>query len=290
MGRHDLHFLADFAMDGDKSWHPATPCISSMSLPLDYEFCARTDVGRVRGNNEDSVAVSRDARMVIVADGMGGYNAGEVASVMVVQILNRELRNRLVAAGARADAAVVRDMLMTSVDRANSAIYQAARAPAHYAGMGTTLIVGLFGDCRVVIGHIGDSRAYLLRDGVFTRLTRDHTWLQEQIDKGAMTPLEAQRSGMRSLLTRAVGVDPQVHLEVNEFPVVPGDLFLFCSDGLTDSIDDAELAVLLRDPSPLPTLTERLVQQANALGGRDNISALLVRAGAAASVDAGHPR
>ncbi|MBZ0225441.1 MAG: Stp1/IreP family PP2C-type Ser/Thr phosphatase [Comamonas sp.] len=261
-----------------------------MPLPLDYEFCARTDVGRVRSNNEDSVAVSRDARMVIVADGMGGYNAGEVASVMVVQILNRELRNRLVAAGASADVALVRDMLTKSVDRANSAVYQAAKAHAHYAGMGTTLIVGLFGDHRVVIGHIGDSRAYLLRGGAFSRLTRDHTWLQEQVDKGEMTPLEAQRSGMRSLLTRAVGVDPQVRLEVNEFPVERGDLFLFCSDGLTDSIDDAELAVLLRDPSPLPTLTERLVQQANALGGRDNISALLVRAGATAPVDAGYPR
>ena len=261
-----------------------------MSLPLNLEFCARTDVGRVRSNNEDSVAISHDARMVIVADGMGGYNAGEVASVMLVQILNRELRNRLVAAGPRADVALVREMLTSSVERANTAIYQAAKAHAHYAGMGTTLVIGLFGDCRVVIGHIGDSRAYLLRAGSFSRLTRDHTWLQEQVDKGEMTPLQAQRSGMRSLLTRAVGVDPQVRLEVNEFPVEAGDLFLFCSDGLTDSIDDGELAVLLRDPSLLPKLAERLVQQANALGGRDNISVLLVRAGAAAAMDADHPR
>lgn len=260
-----------------------------MPSPLNYEFCARTDVGRVRSNNEDSVAISRDARMVIVADGMGGYNAGEVASVMLVQILNRELRNRLVAAGADADVALVRDMLVASVDRANSAIYQAAKAHAHYAGMGTTLVIGLFGHQRVVIGHIGDSRAYLLRDGAFTRLTRDHTWLQEQIDKGEMTPLEAQRSGMRSLLTRAVGVDPRVNLEINEFPVEPGDLFLFCSDGLTDSIEDSELAVLLRDPSPLPRLAERLVQQANALGGRDNISALLARPGTAAPMEADDP-
>lgn len=261
-----------------------------MSLPLNFEFCARTDVGRVRSNNEDSVAVSHDARMVIVADGMGGYNAGEVASVMLVQILNRELRNRLVAAGPEADVALVRELLTTSVERANTAIYQAAKAHAHYAGMGTTLVIGLFGDRRVVVGHIGDSRAYLLRGGTFRHLTRDHTWLQEQVDKGEMTPLQAQRSGMRSLLTRAVGVDPQVRLEVNEFPVEAGDLFLFCSDGLTDSIEDDELAVLLRDPSPLPRLTERLVQQANALGGRDNISVLLVRAGAATAIDTGNPR
>lgn len=261
-----------------------------MSLPLNLEFCARTDVGRVRSNNEDSVAISHDARMVIVADGMGGYNAGEVASVMLVQILNRELRNRLIAAGPRADVEQVRELLTTSVERANTAIYQAARAHAHYAGMGTTLVIGLFGADRVVVGHIGDSRAYLLREGSFSRLTRDHTWLQEQMDKGEMTPQEAKRSGMRSLLTRAVGVDPRVRLEVNEFPVKAGDLFLFCSDGLTDSIDDPELAVLLRDPSPLPKLAERLVQQANALGGRDNISALLVRADAAATMAAGNPR
>ncbi|QEA12992.1 Stp1/IreP family PP2C-type Ser/Thr phosphatase [Comamonas flocculans] len=261
-----------------------------MPLPLTYEFCARTDTGRVRSNNEDSVAVSRDARMVIVADGMGGYNAGEVASVMAVQILNRELRNRLVAAGGAADGELVREMLATGVERANAAIYQAAKAHAHYAGMGTTLVAGLFGDERVIIGHIGDSRAYLLRGRRLSRLTRDHTWLQEQVDKGVMTPQQAQRSGMRSLLTRAIGVDPRVRLEINEFPVQDADLFLFCSDGLTDSIDDAELAILLRDPLPLPRLAERLIQQGNALGGRDNISVLLVRAiepGAAAPGDPG---
>lgn len=263
-----------------------------MSLPLNYEFCARTDVGRVRRNNEDSVAISRDARMVIVADGMGGYNAGEVASVMAVQTLNRELRNPLVAARSQEemDVGAVRELLITAVEEANGAIYRAAKAHAHYAGMGTTLVIGLFGNARAMIGHIGDSRAYLLRADFFTRLTHDHTWLQEQLDKGAMTPLEAQRSGMRSLLTRAVGVDPQVHLEVNEFPVEDGDLFLFCSDGLTDSIGDKELAVLLRDPSPLPKLADRLVQQANALGGRDNISALLVRASSGVPIDAGNPR
>lgn len=262
-----------------------------MPLPLQYEFCARTDVGRVRSNNEDSVAISRDARMVIVADGMGGYNAGEVASVMAVQAINRELRDAMVAARGRDEigAAAVRELLIAAVDAANGAIYRAARAHAHYAGMGTTLVVGLFGDRRLVIGHVGDSRAYLLRGDSFTRLTHDHTWLQEQIDQGAITAIEAQRSGMRSLLTRALGVDPRVGLEVNEFQVDAGDLFLFCSDGLTDSIDDTQLALLLRDPCTLPQLTARLVQQANALGGRDNISALLVRAGPGAPVDAGHP-
>ena len=254
-----------------------------MSSPLDYEFCARTDVGRVRSNNEDALTVCADVRLIVVADGMGGYNAGEVASAMAVQVIEQELGAWLVAAGQGVDVTLIRETLAACVDRANTDILNAALAHPEYAGMGTTLVVGVFVRDRLLLGHIGDSRGYLLRDKQLSCITRDHTWLQEQVDSGLMTPQDARHSGMRNLLTRALGVDSQVLLEINEFRVQADDLFLFCTDGLTDRMNDQDLEVLLRDPSPLPLLAERLLQQVNALGGRDNTSVILARPSAAAA-------
>lgn len=246
---------------------------------MSYDFFALTDTGRVRSNNEDAVAIHAQAQLVLLADGMGGYNAGEVAAGMAVSVAGGELAQWLQAASGHATMAAVRQALLACVEHANDAILAAALANPQYQGMGTTLVVGVFCGNRLILGHIGDSRCYLLRGGVLRQLTRDHSWLQEQIDLGLLTPAQAAVSGMGNLVTRALGVDDAAHPEVNEFVVEPRDLFILCSDGLSDMVRDAELAELARLPLALPEKAGRMVALANARGGRDNISVLLAQAG-----------
>lgn len=248
---------------------------------LGYDFCALTDTGRVRSNNEDAVAVNKAAQLAILADGMGGYNAGEVASGMAATFIETEMARWLEQAGPQVQATEVRRALEVCVDNANRAILGASLANPQYSGMGTTLVVGIFQADHLILGHIGDSRCYRLRDGVLRQITRDHSWLQEQIDSGLLTPQEAAESGYRNLVTRALGVDSVVHIEINEFPVQPQDLFILCSDGLTDMVADEDLASLARSPMALAEKATRMIEMANAHGGRDNVSVLLVQAGAA---------
>ena len=245
-----------------------------------YEFCALTDTGRVRSNNEDAVAIHEAAGLVILADGMGGYNAGEVASGMAINVIGSELGQWLEEAPADVSVAEVRRALHGCVDNANRAIFGASLANMQYLGMGTTLVVGVLRAGRQILGHVGDSLCYRLRAGELRQITRDHSWLQEQIDLGLLTPAQAAVSGMGNLVTRALGVDALVHPEVNEFAVDPQDLFILCSDGLTDMVGDDKLADLARLPIGLAEKAQRMVAMANALGGRDNISVLLVQAGA----------
>ena len=243
-----------------------------------YEFFALTDTGRVRTNNEDAVAIHENVQLVLLADGMGGYNAGEVASGMAINVIGAELAQWLEEAPAAVSIAEVRRALQTCVDNANQAIFGASLANPQYLGMGTTLVVGVFWAGRLILGHIGDSRCYRLRGNELRQITRDHSWLQEQIDLGLLTPAQAAMSGLGNLVTRALGVDSAVHPEINEFPVEPQDLFILCSDGLTDMVGDDTLAELARLPIALAEKARRMVATANAMGGRDNISVLLVRA------------
>ncbi len=247
---------------------------------MHYVFSSRTDRGRVRANNEDAVHVDPTRGLALLADGMGGYNAGEVASSMAVSVVGTQLAQALAAPAA---PVAVRDALQAGIDAANRAILEAAAATRAYRGMGTTLVVALFLGPRLYLGHIGDSRGYRWRAGRLQQLTRDHSLLQEQLDAGLITPQQAATSHQRNLITRALGVEPGVQLEVSEVPVQAGDCFLLCSDGLTDMLDDAALARLLaqaRPPGPpgLDRLAAALVDEANACGGRDNISVLLVEA------------
>lgn len=246
--------------------------------PLAYEFCALTDQGRVRSNNEDAVTVDVQAQVAVLADGMGGYNAGEVASRMATERIRECLAQWLHGDGRDAPTGELRQAMEVCVDSANRAIYEASHSHAQYAGMGTTLVVAAFRQDRLVLGHIGDSRCYRLRDGALQQITRDHSWLQEQIDAGLLTPEEAAVSGFRNLVTRAMGVEPTAALEVNEFQVQPDDLFILCSDGLTDMVDDGELQSLAASHEPLAERATRMVAAANQHGGRDNISVLLIRA------------
>jgi protein phosphatase len=245
---------------------------------MNYEFCIRTDPGLARENNEDSVTVDEPTRLGILADGMGGYNAGEVASGMATTFIKSELGRWLAQAGRHANAREVRRAMEICVDNANRSIFNAANSNPQYSGMGTTLVVGVFQDGRLMLGHIGDSRCYRLREGQLEQITKDHSLLQEQMDAGLITPEQAATSTNKNLVTRALGVEDAVLLEVNEHRVEPGDLFLMCSDGLSDMLDDEAIAQILVSETGLEQKSVQLVDAANANGGRDNISVLLARA------------
>jgi protein phosphatase len=241
-----------------------------------YKYCAKTDTGRARDNNEDSVAVDEETRLVVLADGMGGYNAGEVASGMATAYIKTELSRWLIEVGAVARSREVRRAMEICVDSANLAIFNAANSNTQYAGMGTTLVVGVFRDDALVLGHIGDSRCYRLRAGKLEQITRDHSLLQEQLDAGLITPEQAEHSTIKNLVTRALGVEAVVLTEVNEHLVEPGDIYLLCSDGLSDMVSDATIASLLLKEESLEHHADTLVNAANEHGGRDNISVLMV--------------
>jgi protein phosphatase len=245
---------------------------------MNYEFCFRTDPGLARENNEDSVTVDEPTRLGILADGMGGYNAGEVASGMATTFIKSELGRWLAQAGRHANAREVRRAMEICVDNANRSIFNAANSNPQYSGMGTTLVVGVFQDGRLMLGHIGDSRCYRLRANVLEQITKDHSLLQEQMDAGLITPEQAATSTNKNLVTRALGVEDAVLLEVNEHKVDPGDLYLMCSDGLSDMLDDEAIAQILASEASLEQKSVQLIDAANANGGRDNISVLLAQA------------
>jgi PPM family protein phosphatase len=243
-----------------------------------YQFCLQTDPGLARENNEDSVVYDAPTSLTVLADGMGGYNAGEVASGMATAFIRSEMSRWLSQVGKTANAREVRRALEICVDNANRSIFNAANSNPQYAGMGTTLVVGVCHEARLMIGHIGDSRCYRLRGDEFSQVTKDHSLLQEQMDAGLITPEQAATSLNKNLVTRALGVEDSVLLEVNEHRVEPGDLYMMCSDGLSDMVDDAGIAEILKSADSMEQKALGLVAAANAAGGRDNISVLLFEA------------
>ena len=244
-------------------------------MPL--EFFSATDTGRERNNNEDAVALDEDAKLVALADGMGGYNAGEVASSMVTSFIKTELGRWLLEATDQASDAEVKRAMDICVDNANRAIFNAANSNPQYAGMGTTLVLGVFRQGRLLLGHIGDSRAYRLRGGRITQITHDHSLLQEQIDAGLITPEQAAFSANKNLVTRAVGVEDTVLLETHVHEVMPGDIYVLCSDGLSDMLDDETMTQLLQSHESLAEAGAALIDAANDAGGKDNIAVILAR-------------
>ena len=248
-----------------------------------YEICTQTDPGLTRDNNEDAVAFDPLTRLCILADGMGGYNAGEIASGMAAAFIKSEMGRWLSQAGKHANGKEVRRAMEICVENANHSIFNAANSNPQYTGMGTTLVVGVFDDSRLMLGHIGDSRCYRLRGQVLEQITRDHSLLQEQLDAGLITPEQAATSLNKNLVTRALGVEDTVLLEVNEYRVESGDVYLMCSDGLSDMINDAAIAAVMLGVGSLEHKAKQLVIAANEGGGRDNISVLLVEAKEAAA-------
>ena len=244
---------------------------------------ARSDVGRVRNSNEDSLDFDAETGLLVLADGMGGCNGGEIASAMAVNIVSNEFRQLTLTLPSEESPtpglSPVAVRLCTSIAKANREIYQLGLLQSHLSGMGTTLVTALFCGARVTIASIGDSRVYRLRQGHFEQLTVDHTVVQEQIEYGLITPEQARFAGNRGLITRALGVEAGVEVDVQEQPVLPGDVFLLCSDGLFDMLDDQEIQFVIdHADGNLEAAAHQLIETANQKGGYDNISLILARA------------
>lgn len=243
-----------------------------------FDIASATDVGRVRAHNEDSIASDAALGVAVLADGMGGYNAGEVASGIAVAMVPAEIKDlteRNALAGLAGEA--VENLVGELASKVNTAIYTAAQSQSQYSGMGTTLVIAYWHRNQIVVGHLGDSRCYRIRGAEIESLTRDHSWVQEQIDAGLMTVEQSRASKKKNLVTRACGIDPNVQPEVHSHDVQPGDIFMLCSDGLYDMVPADEMHLTVSSlKSNLTLAAQQLVQQANDNGGRDNISVILV--------------
>lgn len=241
-----------------------------------------SDVGRVRTRNEDALALEPDQGLAVVADGMGGHPAGHIASRIAADTAVERLSDLLGTDGEWDDARGER--MLEAVHAANDRILREAEAHPEQRGMGTTL-TALFVDPRAgrfLVGHVGDSRAYVYRDGALEQITRDHTWVQERVEAGDLPPEVARTHPMGHMLTQALGTQPDVDVQVAEGDAPPGSLFLVCSDGLVGMLDDHEVEAILRDEEPadaeaLERTAERLVADANEEGGTDNITVALLR-------------
>lgn len=254
-----------------------------MEIQEALEIVSQTNPGMIRSHNEDSVTFDISSGLVVLADGMGGYNAGEVASGIAVSVISAEIRHHLQdMKPEQKDKATDEDvgviLLRDNVRKANLSIYNAALSQPQYSGMGTTIVTGLFYDDRVAVAHVGDSRMYRLRGEVFESVTKDHSLLQEQIDSGMISKEDARTSKNKNLVTRAVGIDANVEPEIHVHDVQVGDVYLLCSDGLNDMVEDEEIgSVLQMLKANLPLAATELIQLANDNGGRDNVSVILVK-------------
>ncbi len=254
-----------------------------MNLRGKINFAELTDTGRVREHNEDAIGTDADIGLMVLADGMGGYNAGEVASGIAVRIVAEQATEAAMRedrgdidphSGLMRQTIILRD----AVYRANKVIFQTAQSQTHCEGMGTTIVACMFYDNRVSVAHVGDSRAYRLRGGAFEQVTMDHSLLQELVDRGFYSAEEAQRSTNRNYVTRALGVEPTVEVEVREYEVLPDDVYLLCSDGLPDMVEDEDIHLTISTfNASLDVVSQQLVDLANDHGGRDNISVMLAQ-------------
>jgi len=226
----------------------------------------RTDTGRQRNANEDSYFAR--APIFVVADGMGGAQAGEVASKTAAEAFDRDL-----------PGGPPEQVLRETIEAANREINERALSDSSLAGMGTTITAAIIdaGGEEVAIGHVGDSRAYRLREGNLERLTRDHSLVEEMRRKGQLTDAQAEDHPQRSIITRALGPEPEVEVDLQTVPAAPGDVFLLCSDGLTTMIDEERIARVLSGATSMEAAVRALVDEANRAGGRDNITALAFR-------------
>ncbi len=254
-----------------------------MSLLEKIEIVNVSDVGKCRPHNEDSTLSDSSEGLVILADGMGGYKGGEVASAIAVTSIHFEILAGLgkIQRGKKTENSEISlesDVIKNAITLANSEIYSTAQTDQQCQGMGTTIIVALFHNNKCTIGHVGDSRAYRKRANTFTQITKDHSLIQELIDRGMYTPEEAVKHAPKNLVTRAMGIDSQVEVDIGEDIVEPGDIYMLCSDGLNDMVGDEEIHLTLSKYSAnLAQASDELVRLANTKGGKDNISIILVK-------------
>lgn len=235
---------------------------------------AGTDTGRIRSGNEDNFFAEADERrgVFVVADGMGGHAAGEVASEMAVTIVSRNL---LSLTSVKDEGAA--GLVGKALQEANRAIFERMLAESDKQGMGTTASVMVLSDAGYLIGQIGDSRVYLYRDGALIQITKDHSYVQEQVDAGLLTPEQARYHPYSNVITRCVGASDEVEADIYFGEAKVGDVFLLCSDGLTGMVDDRRLAQLLMARSGPGRIVDSLIAEANGRGGLDNITAIVIQ-------------
>ncbi len=254
-----------------------------MDLTDILELASNSDVGRRRAHNEDSSAIDPGNGLLIIADGMGGYRAGEVASAVAISTIVKHIRRRLPqiepqqidsTTGFAMESIVARD----AIREANFEVFRSAQDHAHFEGMGTTALLVLFYDNHFTVAHAGDSRLYRMRNERLEKITNDHSLIQELVDRGLYTQEEAEAKTPSNLVTRALGINETVNVDIFEDTVLPDDLFLLCTDGLTDMVDDTEIYLTLKKYNDnLNRTAQELVNIANSRGGKDNISVVLGR-------------
>jgi PPM family protein phosphatase len=254
-----------------------------VSLRGKVKLVGESHTGKVREHNEDTIAFDADLGLMVLADGMGGYNAGEVASGIAVKTIVNLVRDAAEredlgttdpATGLTRRSIVLRDAVL----RANKVIFQTAKTQPHCEGMGTTVVGALFYDDRVTVAHVGDSRLYRIRNDRLEQITADHSLLQELVDRGFYSPEEAQRAANKNYVTRALGVEPTVEVDIREDVVHKGDRYIICSDGLSDMVEDADIHLTVNTfGANLDTVAKQLIQLANDNGGRDNVSVLVAQ-------------
>lgn len=246
------------------------------------EVASATDAGTIRSFNEDSIAADRDLGLLVLADGMGGYQAGDVASSiatgLVMDNLKRILTEMAPSAIRSAKLSPESIAIKSTIEKTNLAIYQTAQTDSKYTGMGTTIVLILFHHGLASIAHVGDSRLYRLRQGHLQLLTRDHSLLQEQVEMGLISSEDAKVSHNRNLVSRALGVEAEIRVDISEHNVQPNDIYLLCSDGLNDMVDDADIELAMSElRNNLPLAANQLIQMANDNGGHDNVSVLIAK-------------
>lgn len=256
---------------------------TEINIQCSVHIIGISDTGRARSHNEDAIAWDVPHGLALLADGMGGHNAGDVASRLCLETLSQELLTALGKPlrlrpnkGMSKHATLVR----RSVNKANAAIFENAEANPDRTGMGTTLVAVLFYEDKAVVAHVGDSRVYRLRGRSLEPITTDHSLVRELLDKGAISAEEAENNPYSHVITKAMGVRPRVIAEVQELQAQPGDVFLLCSDGLTDLVNDESIAdTLVASGGNWERAAQRLVDLANNNGGRDNISVVIAALG-----------
>jgi PPM family protein phosphatase len=251
---------------------------------MEIEFGAQTDLGRARGNNEDSFAVAPEINLFVLSDGMGGLAAGEAASRLTAETVVSHCR----AAASNPALPLIGEhlpelsnssnRLASAIRTANREIYAAAQKDKEKRGMGATVVaVWIVDSQRASVAHVGDSRVYRLRGGEFVQITEDHSFVADQVRRGLMTQREAEQSNMQSVLLRALGVEPEVQVDITEKDLMEGDTFLLCSDGLTRELSNAQISATLTEIENPQHAAEQLIDLANQAGGGDNITAVVVR-------------
>ncbi len=254
-----------------------------MSLKGKLLLHGKTDVGLIRDHNEDAIGCDENIGLAVLADGMGGHRGGEMASAITVSTILENVTEKIKklkpgetdeATGYSMESLAVHE----AITLANKNVHDSSEANAQYRGMGTTVVVTLFYDNRFTVAHVGDSRLYRLRDNELEQITRDHSLMQELIDRGFYTPEQARNSLNKNLVTRAIGIDENVQIDIQEDIAMVNDIYLLCSDGVTDMIEDELIkTAILDNENNLEKAAEEIIRLANEHGGKDNISALLIK-------------